>query len=62
MAALVDRESVAEYLAQCLDGKYGPLPFIAALRFATERAYGRLRSGTEQDGSQEPLTIVLTRE
>ena len=48
MHELVCSEDVDAYLKRCLNGEFGPRFFLAALEFATERAYGKATVHVEQ--------------
>jgi hypothetical protein len=41
MRELTNRAKARKYLEQCIDGKFGPKFFLAALHYATDHGYGR---------------------
>lgn len=59
MRKLVNRKDVTDYLTECVKGTYGPKFHVAALQYATDRAYGKAQQTVELSGSVQGGVLMV---
>ena len=63
MAELLDIAEVETYLLRCLRGEEGSKAFVAAVKYATERAYDKPGTSVTVKGDEsQPITFRVVRE
>lgn len=62
MRSLTSRDDVEAYLERCINGEFGPKFFLDALRYTSDRGYGKPTQAVELTGAEGgPLDVTVTR-
>lgn len=59
MRNLVNRKAATDFLTKCVDGEYGPKFHVAAMQYATDRAYGKAQQSVEHSGRVDGGVLMV---